>query len=62
VIGHEILVASGSWIVAAALIYLGLPERDGQSSRFEAAPMVYPPIVLVFLAIGAAEMMAALLR
>jgi hypothetical protein len=45
--------------LAAALIYLGLPDKQGNSPRFlqfGAALVVYPPIVLVVLALGVAEL------
>jgi hypothetical protein len=54
-----------SLAVAAGLLFLGWPDRNGTSPRFlrfEAASVVYPPIVLVFLAIGAAYLIAAVLR
>lgn len=44
--------------MAIALIVLGLPDRQGNSPRFlrfSAASVLYPPLVLVFIALGTAE-------
>ena len=51
--------------VAAALIFIGLPNKSGVSPRFlrfEAAMVLYPPVVMVFLAAGVAELVTGLLR
>ena len=51
--------------VGAGLLFLGWPDKNGTSPRFlrfEGAPLVYPPIVLVFVAIGAAYLISAALR
>jgi hypothetical protein len=45
-------------IAAVSLFIVGLPTRHGESPRFlqfYAAPMVYPAIVLIFFALGIAE-------
>ncbi|MGY3618354.1 hypothetical protein ACVJGD_004550 [Bradyrhizobium sp. USDA 10063] len=52
-------------IVAASLIWLGMPDKAGNSPRFlrfRAAPVVYPPLVLALLALGAAESIYSLLH
>ena len=51
-------------VIAAGLIFIGLPDKDGVSPRFlrfEAAVVLYPPLVMIFLVGGAAELIAALL-
>jgi len=53
-----------SLAIAAGLIFIGLPDKDGVSPRFlrfEAAVVLYPPLVMIFLVGGAAELIAALL-
>jgi hypothetical protein len=50
-------------LLAALLIYLGRPDREGNSPRFlrfGAALVLYPPAVLVVLAFGAAELFYSL--
>lgn len=45
--------------MAGLLIYLGRPDKDGNSPkflRFNAAPVLYPPVILVFCAFGAVMM------
>jgi hypothetical protein len=45
-------------LLAVALIYLGRQDSDGNSPRFlqfGAALVLYPPVVLVVIAFGAAE-------
>ncbi|XIA65709.1 hypothetical protein ACFIOY_05510 [Bradyrhizobium sp. TZ2] len=52
-------------LVAAILIFIGLPNRTGEPSRFlrfEAALVLYPPIVLVFLGLGAAAIISSLTK
>jgi hypothetical protein len=51
--------------VAAALIFIGLPNKSGISPRFlrfEAAMVLYPPVVMVFAVTGVAELVTGLLR
>ena len=51
--------------VAATLIFIGLPNRNGVSPcflRFDAAIILYPPVVMIFLAAGVAELVTGLLR
>jgi hypothetical protein len=56
----------GSVLVAAglALIYIGLPDKNGESPRFlrfGPALVAYPPLILVLLGLGAAEIISAAL-
>ena len=53
----------GLFAIATAfgLLMLGLPNRRGESPRFlqgSWSPMLYPPVILVFLAVGIAELIA----
>ena len=50
--------------VAAVLFFIGLPDAEGVSPRFlrfSAAPVLYPPVILTFLAGGVAELVTAFL-
>ena len=52
-------------VIAAGLIFIGLPDKDGVSPRFlrfEAALVLYPPVIMIFLVGGAAELITAFLR
>jgi hypothetical protein len=57
----DLLIGIGALIAAASLFIVGLPTRHGESPRFlqfYAAPMVYPAIVLIFFALGIAEVIS----
>ena len=63
--GSDIIVGTISFAVAGVLLFVAMPDRRGISPRFlrfKAAPIVYPPVILVFWAIGAASLIAPLLR
>lgn len=50
-------------LLAVGLVFIGRPNRAGQHHRFlqfEASLVLYPPVVLVFVAMGMAEIIAAL--
>ena len=56
---HDLLIGIVALIAAASLFIVGLPTKHGESPRFlqfYAAPMVYPAVVLIFLALGIAEL------
>jgi hypothetical protein len=56
---QDLLIGIVALIAAASLFMVGLPTRHGESPRFlqfYAAPMVYPAVVLIFLALGIAEL------
>jgi hypothetical protein len=58
---QDLLVGLGSLAVAFGLLFIALPNRQGESARFlqfQAAPMVYPPAVLIFFAIGFAGLIS----
>jgi hypothetical protein len=43
------------------LLMVGLPNRRGESTRFlqgSSLPILYPPVVLVFVVVGIAELIA----
>jgi len=49
--------------VAAVLIFVGWPDKDGNNRkflRFNSALVLYPPLVLTFLALGAAAVISSL--
>ena len=46
--------------VAAVLVFIGLPDKDGESPRFlrfNSAMTFYPTIVMIFFAFGVAELL-----
>lgn len=50
--------------IAAILILIGRPNKAGEHPkflRFSAAVVLYPPIVLVFVSLGAAALISGLL-
>ena len=60
----NILIGSVMLAVAATLIFIGRPNRAGEHPkflRFEAALVLYPPIVLLFTALGAVALISGLL-
>jgi hypothetical protein len=61
---QELLIGAVSLVIAAGLIFIGLPDKNGVSPRFlrfEAAVVLYPPLIMVFLVGGAAELISVLL-
>jgi len=62
---QELWIGAILLVIAAGLIFIGLPDKDGVSPRFlrfEAAVIVYPPFIMIFLVGGVAELIAAFLR
>jgi hypothetical protein len=54
----------GMLVVALLLIWVGLPDRSGvhpKFLRFQAALVLYPPVILVFFALGVAAIISGLL-
>jgi hypothetical protein len=53
-----------SMLASASLLYwLGLPDREGvhrRFLRFSAAQVLYPPLILVFVALGIAAIMSSI--
>lgn len=50
--GSSYSIGAALFVAAAVLMYLGLPNRAGESPRFlrfEAAPLLYPPIIIALL-------------
>ena len=57
----DLLIGIVALIIAAGLFLIALPNRYGESPRYlrsYAAPMVYPAAVLIFLALGVAELIS----
>jgi hypothetical protein len=62
---EELVIGVVLLATAAGLMFVGLPNKAGVSPRFlrfEAAIVLYPPVVMVFFAGGIAEIVTALLR
>jgi hypothetical protein len=56
---RDLMIGLISLAAALVLLFLGLPNRRGESLRFlrfYAAPMIYPAIILIFLGMGVAEL------
>ena len=50
--------------IAGVLLFLGLPDKSGKNRaflQFESSLVLYPPVILVFFAMGMAEVISALL-
>jgi len=53
----------GLLAAGALLIWLGLPDRQGMHRRFlrfSAAQVIYPPVILVVIALGSAALISHL--
>ena len=51
----HLLIGLFAIVTGVGLLMLGLPDRRGESPRFlqgSLSPMLYPPVILVFLARG----------
>ncbi|HWJ18416.1 MAG TPA: hypothetical protein VNR65_06800 [Geobacterales bacterium] len=62
---ENLLIGVVSLGIAAGLLFLGWPDKNGESPRFlqfEASLVLYPSIIMVFLAAGFAELITGLLR
>jgi hypothetical protein len=49
---HPYAMGAALFAAAAVLMYLGLPNQAGESPRFlrfQAAPLLYPPIIIALL-------------
>ena len=59
----HLLVGVLSIAIAGVLIFIGLPDRSGKHRgflQFESSLVLFPPVVLVFFAMGMAEVVTAL--
>ena len=57
----NVLLSAICFAMASVLLFVAMPDKHGVSPRFlrfETAPVLYPPDVLVFLASGAANLIA----
>ena len=63
--GSNILVGTTLIAVAVVLLWIGMPDKNGITPRFlrfEIAPLIYPPLILAIFAIGAANLLSAIVR
>ena len=59
----HLLIGLALLAVGAALFFIGLPDRSGKHRtflQFEASLCLYPPVILVFFALGVMEVLRAL--
>ncbi len=53
----------GMLAIAGVLIWLGRPDRNGVHKRFlrfSSAQVLYPPVILAFIALGAAAVIGSI--
>jgi hypothetical protein len=61
VLTSQIGLGIASLALAFALLWIGMPDKQGESPkflRFEAALVTYPALILVFFAIGMASLLS----
>ena len=61
---YHLLIGSLLLAIACVLVFIGMPNKSGQHPRFlqfEASMVLYPPVILVFFVMSAAEVLAGLL-
>ena len=58
----DLVIGLTLFAVGVVLFVIGLPKKGGRPQFMEkhAAPMLYPPLVLIFLVSGLAEIISAL--
>lgn len=59
----HLLIGAVLVLVAVGLIFIGRPNKAGQHPpflRFDASLVLYPPVILVFVAMGLAEVITGL--
>ncbi|KQW22815.1 hypothetical protein ASC80_05600 [Afipia sp. Root123D2] len=62
---NKFLLAFALLTIAGVLTFVGLPDKAGNSPRFlrfEAAVLLYPSLVLIFIASGLATLIAAIMQ
>jgi hypothetical protein len=60
----HLLIGLSLVAIAAVLIFIGLPDKSGKHRaflQFEPTLVLYPPVILVFFALGMAEVVTGLL-
>lgn len=60
---HGTLIGLALLAIAVILVFVGVPRKDGRHPRFlrfEAAAVLYPPLVLAFFAAGVAQLASSL--
>ena len=61
---NQLVVGFALVTLAIALVFIGRPNKAGQHPRFlqfEASLVLFPPVVLVFVALGIAAIISGLL-
>lgn len=61
---NHLLIGLALIAVSGVLLFLGLPDKSGKHRaflQFEASLVLYPPVILVVLAMGMAEAITGLL-
>jgi hypothetical protein len=50
-----------NWSAAGGgtLIYIGRPDKNGVSPQFDAAMVLYPPLILVFVVFGCMALLSS---
>ena len=58
----DLIIGVTLFAVGVILFVIGLPKKSGRPQFMElhAAPVLYPPLVLIFLVSGLAEIISAL--
>jgi len=59
----DLVIGGALCAVGLALLFIGLPSKGGVSPRFlqfAAATVLYPPLIMIFLVLGTAKIIAAL--
>ena len=62
-VNFDLVIGAALCAVGLVLLFIGLPRKGGVSPRFlqfGAATVLYPPLIMVFLVLGTAEIIAAL--
>lgn len=60
----DVTIGASLIAVAVLLVFIGRPNRSGQHPRFlqfEAAMVLYPPLIMIFAVMGMAEIITSLL-
>jgi hypothetical protein len=61
-LASELIIGISALVLGFALVWFGMPNRIGENPRFLRSgfmEMVYPAVALIFIVIGAAELLAA---
>ena len=61
-LASDIVIGTGALAVGVAMIWFAMPHKGGENPRFLRLgfmQMIYPAIVLMFIVIGAVELLKA---